>query len=68
MGIVNKSIVRKKMQEEEKFNPKKKENESWKDYLARIEAYMKKSGITQEHRTRLSSLTDSIIKEIHKEN
>ena len=49
------------MQEEEKFNPKKKEGESWDDYLAHIEAYMKKSGITQEHRTRLSSLADSIL-------
>ena len=53
------------MQEEEEFNPKKKEGESWGDYLARIEAYMEKSGITQEHRTRLNSLADSIIKEIH---
>lgn len=67
MGIVNENII-KKMQEEEKFNPKKKEGESWDDYLAHIEAYMKKSGITQVHRTRLNFLADSIIKEIHKEN
>jgi len=48
------------------FDVKKKKDESWDEYLARVNAYLKKKGIAQGQKKQLKDIGDKIIKEAEK--